>query len=228
MSRSRTIFRVTVCRLIGLGVLVGICAVVVPLPVAIPVPSNSAGQKDLSQPFPCMNRPCGCRSAEECWKQCCCFTNVEKVAWAEANQVRIPNFVVVAAEKESSADKPCCCSAESKTDAARKPDKAANGVAGTCCSDRKMESAKAPAVKPDRTEVSLFGKTSVRIKWVLAVKAAECQGQSVFCLTLPPAVIPTWVQLPPEPPTIAESRLTVSERLPLISLDAPNPPPKIG
>ena len=228
MSRSRTILRVTVRRLIGLGVLVGICAVVLPLPVTILVPSDPVSEKDLSQPFPCMNRPCGCRSAEQCWKQCCCFTNVQKVAWAKANHVQIPDFVVVAAEKESSAEKPCCCSTKSKTDAVSKPDETVIGVAGTCCSDRNTKCPTAPSVKSSRTAASSSAKTPGRIKWVLAVKAAECQGQSGFWLTLPPAVIPTWPQLPPELPTIAESRHAVSERLPLISLDAPNPPPKIG
>lgn len=39
--------------------------------------------KDHSVPFPCQNRPCGCRSADTCLKKCCCFTADQKVAWAK-------------------------------------------------------------------------------------------------------------------------------------------------
>jgi len=37
-----------------------------PLPFAVRAAGTSSSDKDLSTPFPCMNRPCGCRSTEEC------------------------------------------------------------------------------------------------------------------------------------------------------------------
>ena len=80
MFRNRAILRKAVRRLVGLGVLFGISAVVLPFPVKVDVPFSSNADKDLSKPFPCMNRPCGCRSAEQCWKKCCCFTDLQKVA----------------------------------------------------------------------------------------------------------------------------------------------------
>ncbi|WP_144986065.1 hypothetical protein [Gimesia aquarii] len=56
--------------------------------------SHPAGiQKDRTVPFPCQNRPCGCQSAGQCWKTCCCFTNREKLVWARANQVTPPECV---------------------------------------------------------------------------------------------------------------------------------------
>ena len=33
---------------------------------------ESPSEKDQSAPFPCQNRPCGCKTAEQCWKKCCC------------------------------------------------------------------------------------------------------------------------------------------------------------
>lgn len=66
----------------------------------LPVPQVSSPEKDRSKPYPCMDRPCGCASAGQCWKQCCCFTNQQKLAWAESNGVTVPDFVVAAAAQE--------------------------------------------------------------------------------------------------------------------------------
>jgi hypothetical protein len=49
--------------------------------------------KDLSQPFPCMNNPCGCASAEACWSGCCCTTLAERIAWAREHGVQPPDYV---------------------------------------------------------------------------------------------------------------------------------------
>lgn len=93
-------------RLISLFVLVGILGSFVPLPAGLSV------SKDLSKPFPCQQRACGCRSADQCWKRCCCFTNSQKVAWAKSEQVALPDFVIVAAriEEQTAAHeaKECC------------------------------------------------------------------------------------------------------------------------
>lgn len=57
--------------------------------------------KDRSSPFPCQDKPCGCASADSCWKSCCCHTNQEKVAWAEEHHVVVPDFVIAAAALEN-------------------------------------------------------------------------------------------------------------------------------
>lgn len=83
-------------RLVSLTVLFAVCCSLIPLPVGQRV------VKDLSQPFPCQQRACGCRSADQCWKKCCCFTNSQKVAWAKAYRVIPPPLVVSAARRECS------------------------------------------------------------------------------------------------------------------------------
>src|SRR5262245_25224990 len=70
---------------------------------------SPASAKDKSTPYPCMNHACGCRNAEECWRGCCCFSNVEKVAWADANGVEIPDYVRTAAASEQAAKPKKCC-----------------------------------------------------------------------------------------------------------------------
>ena len=56
--------------------------------VGIPLPLPAA--KDSSRPFPCQHHRCGCQNAEQCWRQCCCFTNEQKLAWARKNGVTPP------------------------------------------------------------------------------------------------------------------------------------------
>lgn len=51
-------------------------------------PGPAQTKKDHSVPFPCQNRPCGCRSADTCLKKCCCFTADQKVAWAKMHRLR--------------------------------------------------------------------------------------------------------------------------------------------
>ena len=68
------------------------------------VPLPSAQVKDLSQPFPCMHRVCGCRSAAQCWKGCCCFSDREKLAWAAVHHVTPPAFVIARASLEPRTD----------------------------------------------------------------------------------------------------------------------------
>lgn len=83
------------------GCAVALAFLLTVLPVPIPVTVSGLSQKDLSQPFPCQNRTCGCCSADQCWKQCCCFTNRQKVTWAAKNNIKPPQFVVDAAAEET-------------------------------------------------------------------------------------------------------------------------------
>jgi len=79
-------------------------------------PLWSAGEgKDLSQPFPCMYRQCGCRNAQQCWRGCCCFSNKQKLAWAKANNVTPPQYVAAAAEREASHPAKASCCATKKS-----------------------------------------------------------------------------------------------------------------
>ena len=72
------------------------------------IPVVSRIPKDRSQPFPCQDNPCGCSSADECWHNCCCHTNRQKIAWAREHGVTPPDFVVAAAEKEDECASHAC------------------------------------------------------------------------------------------------------------------------
>ncbi len=46
--------------------------------------------KDDSTPFMCLDHACSCRNAGNCWSHCCCFSESEKLAWAQKHQVQPP------------------------------------------------------------------------------------------------------------------------------------------
>lgn len=73
--------------------------------ISLPLP---ALPKNSSQRFPCEKCGCGCQTAEQCWRDCCCFSHREKVAWARENGVPVPAFVLAAAEKEAQDEQPRC------------------------------------------------------------------------------------------------------------------------
>lgn len=78
--------------------------------VGMPLPSFQT--KDRSQPFPCMDRPCGCKSAKACWTSCCCTTPAERLHWAHEHGVEPPSELLAAVSKidetESKPARACC------------------------------------------------------------------------------------------------------------------------
>jgi hypothetical protein len=80
--------------------------------IGLPLPPVSA--KDLSKPFLCQHRACGCLSASSYWTSCCCFSAGARVAWAREHGVEPPNELVAEAEDAEDRDereqsKPGCC-----------------------------------------------------------------------------------------------------------------------
>jgi hypothetical protein len=77
--------------------------------VLLPCPPAAAGSGER---YPCEHCGCGCRSAEQCWTHCSCFTFEEKVAWARRNGIAVPEYAVAAAKREAAAPrKPACAHA---------------------------------------------------------------------------------------------------------------------
>jgi hypothetical protein len=91
-------------------------------------------KQDSSQAFPCQGGSCGCTSAAQCWQSCCCTSVAERLAWADANEVIPPAFLVelaAASTKRQLASEPkTCCSSDSSP----------HGAASSCVDDREIES----------------------------------------------------------------------------------------
>lgn len=79
-------------RLLRWMVLLGYLLVAAGLPLPVghgtltaalnPAAARRLAAKDRSQPFPCMDSPCGCTTAAQCFESCCCHTPTELLAWA--------------------------------------------------------------------------------------------------------------------------------------------------
>ena len=208
-----------------------------PLPFAPPVQHST--DKDLSEPFPCQNRPCGCQSAAQCWRKCCCFTDTQKVAWAKANNVKVPDFVLVAAKRELEASQKTSSAAGMSAPKTALP---ANNCA--CCKKESVAAANLTCNKDASTvavatsqtcDVATLDETTTPSeirkspvsKWVMAVFAAECQGQGPFALSYSCPTIPTQPVLMTISVAKIETVEIESERLTQLPMRPPLPPPKI-
>ena len=97
----------------------------VPLPLATKLTS-------LIVRYPCENSTCGCKSADGCWRSCCCHTLEEKLAWAAEHQVQVPAYV-----KQSQPRAGGCCSSVVATESG-------------CCERRSVASGQSPRETPVR------------------------------------------------------------------------------
>lgn len=196
LADMRPRFVSTRARLAFRRILVGLCIFAhLALTVGFPLPQVSEASAD-SRPFPCKHHQCGCRSAEQCWRSCCCMSMREKLAWAKSHGVMPPDYVIQGAGEEDSAVRaPACCQhVGRKKSSCCQSDGDDN--AGACC--RKSSSSKStadrPSAKPRRAQTD----------WVVGIHALKCQGLSLLWVThgaiVPP---PARLELPVEtsPPT---------------------------
>src|SRR3954470_456778 len=73
-----------------------ILAVYVVTAAGVPIPTGGHFASD--EAYPCASHACGCPSAEQCWRSCCCFTLAERFEWAREHSVRPPDFAIAAAQ----------------------------------------------------------------------------------------------------------------------------------
>lgn len=210
-------------RLIGLALVLAVCASFVPLPMT----HNPAAEKDLSQPFPCQDRPCGCASAVQCWKQCCCFTNAQKVAWARKNRVTPPRYVVAAARAELVAR-----AAEPKTLTKRSCTQCEHSSterkANSCCdsADQQPEHSNSTCCRDSKHNEST-AEVTVRVRYVIGTEMLKCHGQGLFWNSLPWAVMPV-VEFPEFPAERQNWDRPLSSVAARITPEPPEPPPRLA
>ena len=208
LSRLQKTCRANLSRGLILCGVVGLLLSHFPLPVPHLV-------KDASRPFPCLDRACGCHSAEQCWKRCCCFTNRQKVAWAKARNVHLPEFVHIAAQHEagpaSTPAKACCQhTGENKT-----PRSCPKPVTGA--------TEKASGKGQNLADTN-HGEAGTAL--VIGVHAQQCQGQSTLWSLLPWSVVSPRTEFLFQQACLG-SMVSVTEiPPPRLSADPPVPPPR--
>lgn len=126
--------------------------------------------------YPCMYCSCGCPSAEACWRDCCCYSQTEKIAWANEHGVTPPSFVLAASETEPSSleDLPPCC---------RKRLAARCAKEGESNSSEEALESVSPAAK--RIPAKTISRT------VVLIDVLRCQGLVNHLTGLPPCVVPS-------------------------------------
>jgi len=193
-------------RLLGLVLLLSVFASFIPLPIA---PVQISVEKDRSEPFPCQDRPCGCRSAQQCWKKCCCFTNEQKLAWTRRNHIPAPRIVLeqIAREKrDTSLVHTTKCTA------------AGSVCRLSCCErpssdDETQADASAPA-----------GTSQNSSRYVLGLFVQQCHGGGLSWNSLPWSLLPPLVELPAWPLMVVAAPSFV-RTLPAEVYDSPPVPP---
>lgn len=127
----------------------------------LPVPLTNG--KDRSTPFICMESRCGCMTAEQCWKHCCCHTNEEKLAWARKHNQPVPDYVVQADVQLSG--KCESCEQEFRHD--------------TCC---EVENDSSNSSCCEHQNTSKSSKPPKSLKWIIMIHAHQCQGHDGWSL----------------------------------------------
>ena len=194
-----TCARLSQRQITSILLIAGFVAALLPIPL---ISSSHTNGKDLSLPFPCQNRPCGCRSAAQCKKKCCCFTDEQKLAWAIRNGVD-PSEVVASTTK-------CSTTSEST----RK----------VCCTSKNVAKSQVVHRLPKLKSTS----PQSRYKIVIGAVADDCQGlaktasgQSVF-------LIPPTTSLNQLVEMIVERFATEGSVLVQVIAEPPVPPPRVA
>jgi hypothetical protein len=156
----------------------------VPLPIAGSPPeagspaANRLADKDRSRPFPCMDKPCGCATAEQCFSSCCCNSPAELLAWAEINGLDPATLFAlqrrVAATAPEAPAAACCRSSAAE--------------AAACCTTTESASAHQPAPADERDSAPTPSKV-ISLKAMLAC-GGVLAGWAAAVTSLPPPTAP--------------------------------------
>lgn len=141
------------------------------------VPLSTQRAARSGEAFPCQDCACGCSDAATCWRDCCCYSNAQKIVWAEKNGVKVPLYVTVAARREqaSVAAAPACSSSEAASDSC-----------DSVCSTNANE----PCTTPSCCQKRAGSSSDSEGKIVLLINALKCRGISVSVGWLPPSLPP--------------------------------------
>ena len=146
----------------------------------VPLPAGDFARKS-GEFFPCSDCACGCASAEQCWRSCCCHSLAERMAWAREHGVRPPEYAIAAAQRaridlvwlvepkdaDSKSLSASCCARQLRADAP------------ACCHEDKGCCGDHDEQQPSES------KTNRVIGW----KALNCQGHSANWLAALPTVV---------------------------------------
>lgn len=169
-------------KLVSLSVLLGMCMTFVP---------TSGGRvtailKDKSIPFPCQDRPCGCGTAEQCWRACCCFSHKEKMDWARRNGVTPPAPETLIVDASSGNAKATHQQrVNSRKQVLRSKTKSADAATAACG----QSGCELKTVQRKESELETPDDQKADSEIVILTFVQHCRGQGPYWYSLPPAVL---------------------------------------
>lgn len=194
--------------------------------VGIPLPSGA--RRHSSEEYPCAASACGCATAEQCWRSCCCHSLAERFEWAREHRVRPPEYAIAAAQQAgidlawlglppvakkaelaakppcddhvAASDCPACCQAHS-----------------TCC---QREDRACCAHEPNQPQKPTSADR------IVAWRALACHGQSLNWLAATPTHIVPRPALSHDLPLVAWLGPATSEAACRVASSPDVPPPE--
>lgn len=197
--------------------------------LGLPLPASVVSGSVSGEAHPCRDHRCGCVSAEQCWKACCCYSHDEKLAWARRNGVTVPSYVFAEPEVRPASNRSpvrkSCCAPSAAIAKTKSCCSSANGVAV-------HDDATCEAANGSRSQANVTQRTADKEQssgWVSYLNAARCRGVATTAwLNVP-------ISLPVRPATDAsafENLLSgqvciVAQALSSVSFPPALPPPRI-
>jgi hypothetical protein len=215
--RRKTLLRRWPAKLVFLGYVWMCCGGAIP--ASLLMTTETAKQltaKDRSVPFPCMDKPCGCRSAEQCFKSCCCSSKAERILWAKEHQLAEEYLALAEQSEEKPVAVKSCCAAKASPSCC-----ATEATPRSCCAPT------APAVKRAAELTVNKPKPAKEQPGVSPLAALRCAGLQVGALGVPVSLPQSFEsRLPLEAPLLG----CVEQTAPLFSspVDVPDAPPPRG
>jgi|GEM_PF-1634295 len=215
-----------VCRRFQVFCAVGVYLVTL---FGVPVPRTNRVTKEAA--YPCQYSRCGCTSAEQCWRSCCCHTLEERVAWARAHGVTPPDFVLKQLKERrllavaSAPKKPCCQHHHDKNH----KNASSQRIAGKEHHDHShlvTSSSRYSSKYRAQQKTAQDTPPSNASRWILMIDSANCQGlqsiwQALGTVTFPPSSVDYPCDLAPA--GIVSQALCHRYD---VSLSVPFPPPR--
>jgi hypothetical protein len=219
MHRNAAVYRsVAWLSLVGYAFL----ASGLPLPWGVVAPGGASpavekrlAAKDRSTPFPCMDKPCGCVTAEQCFSNCCCNTPAETLVWAKAHNVDPAVIAALqrraAAPVEKAVVASSCCSVEKQASCCSATS------APACCDESETV-----ALTAESADVEPISSHTIVLKSMLACGGIVSQWFSIGGAPPPPVVVAVAAITP-----LAEAILPSDEIFSCERAEPAAPPPRV-
>lgn len=137
----------------------------------LPIPVRGLTPQGTER-FPCMHGACGCRTAEQCWRSCCCKTPAERLAWAKANNVTPPDYVLAMAKPREASRSKCESTRESSAGCCHREKTSARTA---CC---RGESLRHPKQATCAT-LPVAASKGEQTQHVVLIDALKCRGLAI-------------------------------------------------